>query len=178
MNVIGRAALPEGWSSDRLDVTCWKIEFRDPGLRASTAQAVEALLTADVLKNLPPDFEPEGDIEAWMRARVVESAVYSVRASGDGALLGLMLVAEAGQTKGRADVHLGYLFGEAAWGKGYATEVMTGFLAALNARGRWRLLGGVARDNPASARVLEKVGFHRDARLSTGETEMFVRVVG
>lgn len=178
MILAGRAALPEAWVSERLKVTCWKIEFRDTALRAETARAVTAMLTPAVLAGLPPDFEPESDIESWMSARIVESAVYSVRKGGDGRFLGLLMLAEAGQTTGRADIHLGYLFSEQDWGHGYASEALSGCLEAIEPRGCWRLLGGVAKDNPASARVLRKAGFERDSALSTTETDIYIRLVG
>lgn len=64
------------------------------------------------------------------------------------------------------DVRLGYLFSETCWGRGLASELVGGFVhwcrasAAAHPRSRMATLtGGVARDNPASRRVLEKNGF-------------------
>ncbi len=54
----------------------------------------------------------------------------------------------------------GYWFGKAYWGKGYATEAGARIVAfafeVLNAE---KLAAGWFYDNPASGRVLEKLGF-------------------
>lgn len=52
---------------------------------------------------------------------------------------------------------LGYWFGRAFWGRGYATEAVQAFVAKAQALGP--LQAGHFVDNPASGRVLEKAGF-------------------
>ena len=70
------------------------------------------------------------------------------------------------------DIHLGYLFGQSEWGKGYASELLGGLMLHVPKTG-FRLLGGVGRENPASAHVLRKTGFQIVPELSDTETEMF-----
>ena len=89
-----------------------------------------------------------------------------------GRLLGLLILSyqpEAWQ------VHLGYLFDETAWGQGYASELVGGVVTALAPVAPVEGLGGVARDNPASARVLVKNGFAVRDDLSDAETEIYAR---
>ena len=69
--------------------------------------------------------------------------------------------------------HIGYLLAEPTWGKGYATELVTGLVEALRSEAPMTLLGGVDTKNPASARVLEKAGFRLSAELSDDETSIF-----
>ncbi len=58
-----------------------------------------------------------------------------------------------------------YFFGRSAWGKGYATEAMEGFIGLLFDRfGLDYLKADVFHDNPASRNVLGKLGF-----VQTGE---------
>jgi ribosomal-protein-alanine N-acetyltransferase len=60
----------------------------------------------------------------------------------------------------------GYWFDEACWGKGVASEAaaaVKGF--ALNCLGLERLETGHAADNPASGRLLTKLGFEPVAKL-------------
>ena len=63
---------------------------------------------------------------------------------------------------------LGYWLGRTFWGRGFATEAAT---AAVHwAESSWKgraILSGHFADNPASARVLEKIGF-----LYTGEVRL------
>ena len=56
-------------------------------------------------------------------------------------------------------VELGYWIARAHWGKGYATEAATQLIAIARTLGLTRLEGSHFTDNPASARVLEKLGF-------------------
>ncbi|KAB2576237.1 putative ribosomal-protein-alanine acetyltransferase [Lasiodiplodia theobromae] len=71
-----------------------------------------------------------------------------------------------------ADVHarsaeVGYWLGEAAWGRGIATEAAAAYVAWVfeTVPGVERLAGCVYGGNAASMRVLEKVGFRREGKL-------------
>ena len=60
------------------------------------------------------------------------------------------------------ELELGYWLTPAAWGLGYATEAARAAVdMARHALGRERLVSGHFVDNPASGRVLEKLGFRR-----------------
>lgn len=57
------------------------------------------------------------------------------------------------------DIELGYWIGRDHWGRGYATEAGRAALEIARAMGRKRVLSGHFVDNPASGRVLRKLGF-------------------
>ncbi len=74
----------------------------------------------------------------------------------DGALIGGCGVG----TLGRAYPEIGYWFGVAHWGLGYATEAARAVIAyAFDELGHESLEGGARVSNPASRRVLEKCGY-------------------
>lgn len=55
---------------------------------------------------------------------------------------------------------LGYLLAPATWGRGYATEIAAALLAEAWARHDWPWIRAtVFEDNPASMRVVDKLGF-------------------
>ena len=56
-------------------------------------------------------------------------------------------------------VELGYWIARAHWGRGYATEAARQLIEIAATLGLTRLEGSHFLDNPASARVLEKLGF-------------------
>jgi RimJ/RimL family protein N-acetyltransferase len=59
-----------------------------------------------------------------------------------------------------ANPELGYWLGEAFWGSGLATEAVRGLVDAAQRTGQFPAISArVLADNPASRRVLEKVGF-------------------
>jgi RimJ/RimL family protein N-acetyltransferase len=59
----------------------------------------------------------------------------------------------------RGETELGYTLARAAWGRGYATEAGELCLAEARELGLPELVGVVDVRNPASIRVLEKLGF-------------------
>ncbi|MEO6224982.1 MAG: GNAT family N-acetyltransferase [Sphingomicrobium sp.] len=56
-------------------------------------------------------------------------------------------------------IEMGYWIARPFWGRGYATEACSALIAIARALGLARLEGSHFVDNPASARVLEKLGF-------------------
>ena len=56
-------------------------------------------------------------------------------------------------------VEMGYWIARAHWGKGYATEASQALIDIARTLGFERLEGSHFTDNPASGRVLEKLGF-------------------
>lgn len=81
----------------------------------------------------------------------------------DGALIGLCSVRRAQQ----GAWELGYWLGKPYWRQGYATEAARAVMRyAFEEMAAQRLVAGWFCDNPASGRVLEKLGFE-----STGVTQ-------
>jgi len=59
-----------------------------------------------------------------------------------------------------ADWEIGYWIGKPWWGQGLATEVGQGLIShARDTLGTRQVIAGYYTDNPASGRVLEKLGF-------------------
>lgn len=61
---------------------------------------------------------------------------------------------------------LGYWIGRAHWGQGYATEAARAVLSLARTIGHNRLIARHFFDNPASGRVLRKVGFSFTGKIS------------
>jgi ribosomal-protein-alanine N-acetyltransferase len=78
------------------------------------------------------------------------------------------MVGEAGLKPfegGGLDVELGYAFGPAYWGRGYATEAGRAVLSeAFGSLGVTRLVAVTSDDNQGSQHVLHKLGFVADGR--------------
>jgi RimJ/RimL family protein N-acetyltransferase len=75
------------------------------------------------------------------------------------------VIGSAGLGDHHGAVEIGYWFARPFWGRGYATEAGRGLLAIARAIGHRRVCAGHFVDNPASGRVLRKLGF-----VPTGET--------
>ncbi len=174
---------PPDFTTARLSVRDWRPALADPAARRALEAALAGLLTPPVLAPLPPALQLDpapGAVAAWVQDRAAEAEVMTVAAADGGGLVGLLLLAADPDPAPAADpaLHLGYLLAETAWGRGLATELLAGLVAALSGRGPLRLRAGVDRTNPASARVLVKAGFVALPELSAAGAAMFERRVG
>jgi RimJ/RimL family protein N-acetyltransferase len=129
------------------------------------ARVVAAMLTEPVTRLLPTSWQGSYTVERareWMEERDDEGTTLLVVDKSTHQVVGLMLLFEMNTEDDGVsiEVRLGYLLSESAWGKGFASELVKGFVdwcreqPAISS-----IAGGVAHDNPASKRVLEKNGF-------------------
>ena len=103
-----------------------------------------------------PDICAEGFILIMQaRARLGNDHVYAIDLPGEGAI-GVCGAHARGEGGG---IEIGYWLGRPFWGKGFATEAARAVTAIARAPGRGPVTSGHFVDNPASGRVLEKVGF-------------------
>jgi len=82
---------------------------------------------------------------------------YAVTRHDDDALMGIVGIFRRGADSA---LELGYWIGKPHWGHGYATEACKALLMeARHSLGVTRIVAGVFVDNPASLKVLNKLGF-------------------
>jgi tellurite methyltransferase len=158
------------FETERLLVTHRAETIAVPEAQRRLVTQLPDLLTPDVIARVPPFFFDlmDQNMDLWIGARDSESDNYLIREIGTGAIIGLMFLTPPFNN----DIHLGFLLGQSAWGKGYASELLARLVLHVPKTGL-RLLGGVGRENPASAHVLRKSGFQLIPELSDTETEMF-----
>ena len=136
-------------------------DWRQLGL----AEVVAGILTEPVTRSLPPSWQGSYSIDRareWIKERDKEGTTCLAIEKLTHQVVGLLILFEVQAEEGNdvSDVRLGYLLSEATWGKGIASELVHGFVSWC--RGQESIssiTGGVAYDNPASKRVLEKNGF-------------------
>lgn len=80
----------------------------------------------------------------------------------DAALVGCIGIDRKGD-----DAELGYWIARQHWGRGYATEAGRAVLEISAMLGHQRLVASHFLDNPASGRVLQKLGFVATGRVAT-----------
>lgn len=109
-----------------------------------------------MMSTIPQPFG-EDEAKTWIAERPYQGEVgFAAKISRhDGTIIGLVGL-------GGDPVMTAYAFGRQFWGQGYATEAMSAFLSEVMPRyGLPDIIAGVFPDNPASQRVLEKLGFVR-----------------
>lgn len=123
------------------------------------------ILTDRVTAPLLPAWHGHYTLEraaGWIEARDREGTTFLVVSKAEREPVGLVLSFEsAREDPPGLEVRLGYLVAESAWGNGFATEMVRGFVDWCRSRDVSSVTGGVERNNVASARVLEKNGFVR-----------------
>lgn len=145
------------FATERLVVEPWNDEFS-----ASDLEELANILDEDVTAFLPDSLHycsGETDVSEWARTfSSGNNKVSSVRLQNS-ELVGLLLLMNPLDSS--EDVHhLGYIFGKRYWGQGYATELLNGLVRQLTEDGyKGEVRAGVAKGNPASTKVLQKVGF-------------------
>lgn len=131
------------------------VVLADTGLiRLYTQDAAVARMTGRIPHPLPP-----GATEAYVKRVVAgetpDETIWAITHKGSGAdgLIGLISLRGA-------ENELGYWLGAPFWSTGFATEAVEAVIGYAVSAGYSRLTASVFQDNPASARVLTKAGFH------------------
>lgn len=149
---------------DVIEIETKRLKLRS--LRIADAQRVARLCgdpdVARMILRAPLPYL-EVAAEGWImtlsaRKPLGEDFVFAAELPGEG-LIGVI----GAHKTGEATFEVGYWFGRPYWGRGFATETLTGFLSEAKTLGH--LTAGHFADNPASGRVLKKGGF-----AYTGET--------
>ena len=131
-----------------------------PGFPEDAPALAGAIADPGIVRNLANAPWPYRmrDAEAFLaspRDPVLPSLLIFERGGGAPQLVG---ACGLGRRPSRS-VELGYWIARPFWGRGYATEASTALIEIARALGILSLEGSHFVDNPASARVLEKLGF-------------------
>jgi len=114
---------------------------------------------------LVPHPYPEGVAEAWIATHTPSRAAgthYTFAVTLSGLCIGCIGL----ERGGKDHFELGYWFGTAYWGRGYATETVRAMAdLAFGRLAKTRLVADYFVDNPRSGRVLSKAGFVETGRL-------------
>jgi [ribosomal protein S5]-alanine N-acetyltransferase len=138
-------------------------------LDAADAATIERLAgmfeVAGTTVNIPHPYPPGGAVTfiaaqtaAWRDDSGVTWAV-----TRDGALIGLIGINSSSRAHGR--VEIGYWIAYAEWGRGYATEAARAVVDFAFADGFHRVQATHLVRNPASGRVMQKLGMQYEGRL-------------
>lgn len=137
-----------------------------PGDAADVRRLAGDRAVAATTLHVPHPYEP-GMAEAWIATHQPgfargEIAIFAITDRASGVLIGSIGLTIDG-TQQRAE--LGYWIGTPFWGRGYCTEAARAVLAyAFGPLGLGRVHACHMGSNPASGRVMEKLGMTREGR--------------
>ena len=108
--------------------------------------------------------ETKAVIKSWIKEYENESYNWVVEVKDTHELIGSICAFNI--SKEDATAEIGYNYGSKFWGKGYATEALKAVIEyLLNDCDFYLLEARHISGNPASGRVMEKAGMHKDAIL-------------
>ena len=147
----------------RLQVGLWRAAAQRAGL--DLAGVIAELLTDRTTVALPESWQGNYTVDrarAWIEERDAESPTLLVMEAASARPVGLVVLAEVPLDDSMVDVRIGYVIAEALWGRGFATELLSGLIDWMRTERSVRTLtGGVDLTNLASVRVMENNGFRR-----------------
>jgi RimJ/RimL family protein N-acetyltransferase len=131
-----------------------------PGWAEDAPALAQAIADEMIVRNLAVAPWPYSlrDAEAFLAAPrdpILPSMLIFERTDGEPVLVGSCGLGR----RASGNVELGYWIARPFWGRGFATEAGTALIAIARALGIERLEASHFLDNPASGRVLEKLGF-------------------
>ena len=122
-----------------------------------------------VVRNLARAPWPYREADARAFAALVPDPLHPrflITRAADAQAVGCIGIAPVGHAANDAgELELGYWIGRAHWGQGYATEAGAAVLAIAATLGHRELTASHFLDNPASGRVLRKLGFEPTGRV-------------
>jgi RimJ/RimL family protein N-acetyltransferase len=126
-------------------------------------EVVTNMLTKRVTSSLPIAWQGAYTIDRarlWIEERDREGKTLLVISRSTRSPIGMMILFESVRDiVNKVEIRLGYLLKESSWGKGFASELVRGFVDWCRENNVASIIGGVDRENIASRRVLEKNGF-------------------
>ncbi len=152
------------FETDRLIVRPWHSAPDDEWPRIDLVTVVAEVMTEPVTRHLPDSWQGRfspSRAAAWVTERDDEGSTLLIVERQSREASGLVVLFESQAVPhGLLDIRLGYLLAEAAWGKGLATELLSGFVGWCRDQPSIEsITGGIAPANEPSRRVLERVGF-------------------
>jgi RimJ/RimL family protein N-acetyltransferase len=153
-----------GFETHRLRVDAWHAAAPADGSGPALPDVVVSLLSPAVTRALPVEWQgsySRSRAEAWIAERDADGPTLLALERSSRNATGLVILHESDAADGSGvDVHLGYVLAESAWGQGLGSELVEGLVSWCRGQPEIHtLIAGVAAENPASVRILEKNGF-------------------
>ncbi|WP_164887251.1 GNAT family N-acetyltransferase [Hahella sp. KA22] len=125
---------------------------------------IERILTPNATRFAPDDWRRivnRQDAISWLDDRLAESPVFVVKEIKSSDVVGFVFLHSIPLPLALTELRLGYILGESYWSQGLGTELMEGIIGwAGQNKGVAKISCGVARDNAASLKMLEKNNFY------------------
>jgi RimJ/RimL family protein N-acetyltransferase len=149
--------------------------FLRPGWPEDWAELFDLIDDEAVVRNLARAPWPYGPEDARAFAGLVQDGrhphFFITLPGADGAqLIGSVALMPDDHARPSAPPMLGYWVARSHWGRGFATEAARALLSVATTLGHRRIAASHFIDNPASGRVLAKLGFRSTGEIRPGKS--------
>lgn len=164
------------YTTKRLIVKEWH-SFEDEEFKqADLESVVQDILVPDTTKYFPIMWRGDYDkrrAKFWIQERDSEAKTLLAVDKETKNAIGYVTFFRVGELSQGLKIRLGYLFSHSMWNKGFATEVVGGFMNLCKENNISTVLAGVDPSNTASIRVLEKNNFLIQKKDTNGIHHLF-----
>ncbi|MES9961865.1 MAG: GNAT family N-acetyltransferase [Sedimenticola sp.] len=170
------ADIDYSYETERLLVKEWHSFQEESHLSQNLPGIVKDILTPAVTESLPPAWQGRYSIDRardWIKERDAEGVTLLVVEKSSTIPLGVVIIFDMSSSPDVAELRLGYVLSESAWGRGVGSELVQGLVSFCRNQPVLSITGGVAKDNYASKRILEKSGFVCDPETLNEEEQMY-----
>jgi len=139
--------------------------------------AVESMLVPDVTITFPLMWQGTYNrkrAQHWIQECDTDSKTLLAVDKETKKAVGCINFYKVGDNKKATNLRLGYFLSKVMWGKGFASELIDGFVQWCKENNTSSVLAGVDPENTASIRVLEKNNFLTKTRDSNGISHLYV----
>ena len=168
--------LDYNYTTKRLIVKDWHAfdpeELNHPDLET----IVEKILVPDVTKTFPVMWQGKYDkrrAKFWIQELDSEAKALLAVDKDTKKPIGIINFFKVGDETSGIKLRLGYLISRVMWDNSFATELVQGFIDLCKEHNISTVLAGVAPDNTASIRVLEKNNFSSETTDANGKSLLF-----
>ena len=136
------------FSTQRLLVREWHSFAVQEWNPRDLAIVVKDMLTERVTESLPPAWQGSYSLDRardWVKERDCEGVTLLVVEKASRKPIGLIILFDTANGGEGAELRLGYLLAESAWGKGFASELIMGFVEWCRHAEVASITGGVGR---------------------------------
>ncbi len=149
------------FETERLAVGPWHevADRLDVDLGTTVADLLDVRTTAALPASWRGEYSPDS-ARGWIDERDAESSMLLITELASQQPIGLLILGVVPLPGSGTDLRIGYLLAEHVWGRGLASELVSGLIEWARTQPAIRTLtGGADPTNRASVRVLEKCGF-------------------
>ncbi len=164
------------YTTQRLILKEWQSYSPQELKNTPLQEIIQAMLIPEITADFPIMWRGKYNIKRtkfWIEERDREGTTLLALEKYTHKPIGFLHFFYVGKPQEHKNLRLGYIITKEEWNRGYATEIVNGFIQRLKHESIGALYAGVSPKNSASKKVLEKCGFKSNKKDTNAEDLLF-----